>query len=112
MVTLPMGPIVRYIQNPLNPSVVIDLRHMLVVAYHGSLFGNSVEIMQGLGGLTSAYDHQDYFSNQLGYDFYGQYDNQISANPTAFAAFVQQFLLDRAGRSRNTDPDLIKQRGP
>ena len=112
MVTLPLGPTVRCIQDPLNPSVTIDLRHMLVVAYHGPLFGNSVEIMQGLGGLASAYDHQDYFSNQLGYDFYNQYGNQISANPTAFAAFVQQFLMDRAGRSRNTDPDLIKQRCP
>lgn len=111
-VSLPRGPSVRYIQDPLNPSVVIDLRHMLVVAYHGSFFGNSVEIMQGLGSLSSAYDHQDYFSNQLGYDFYNQYSNQISANPTAFASFVQRFLLDRTGRSRNTNPDLIRQRCP
>ncbi len=102
----------RYIQDPLNSSVIIDLRHMLVVAYYGPKAGNSVEIFQGIGNQPSAYDHQDYFSNELGYNFYNIYGSVFATNPQRFVELLQTFLLDANARSRNSNPTLIQQRCP
>ena len=115
---LSLGPIIRYIYDPLNPDVVIDLRHMLSVAYYGPGAGNSVELMQGWGGQASAYDHQDYYSNQLGYKFYRIYGSLFASQPSHFTQLLSDFLTGHASprgsvhRSRNTDPAMINQRCP
>lgn len=111
-IDMSMGPITRYIQDPLNPNIIIDLRHMLTVAYYGPAFGNSVEVIEGLGGHPGSYDHQDYFSNQLGYDFYSNYKSRIDANPSYFAYYLSDYLKDVSLRTHNTDPAAIKQRCP
>ncbi|TYZ05771.1 hypothetical protein FY528_20940 [Hymenobacter lutimineralis] len=118
MISLPYGPSIRYIRDPQNPDVIIDLRHMLVVAYQGPFAGNSIEIIQGMGSEQSAYDHQDYFSNSLGYRFYELYISQIRAQPSSFTSLVVQFLTQpqsqsgASHRTRNNDPNLINQRCP
>lgn len=118
MITLSKGPILRYIQDPKNPDVIIDLRHMLVVAYYGPSVGNSVEVIQGWNDEPSAYDHQDYYSNQLGYDFYHNYGSSVSSEPGRFLEFLNDFLTQPtngsglSNRSRNTNPALVNQRCP
>jgi len=111
-ISMSMGPNMRYIQDPLNPDVVIDLRHMLTVAYYGYAFGNSVEVIEGLGGHPGSYDHQDYFSNQLGYDFYRNYKDRIDTNPSYFAYYLSDYLKDASLRSPNTDPVAIDKQCP
>ena len=115
---LPLGPNMRYIHDPLNPDVIIDLRHMLAVAYYGQGAGNSLEMIQYTGNEPSAYDHQDYFSNNLGYDFYRIYGSSFASQPSLFVTLLQEFLtkqqssLGTPHRTRNTDPGLINQRCP
>lgn len=118
MVSLSMGPTLRYIRDPQNPDVFIDLRHMLVVAYYGPAAGNSVEVFQSEDGQASAFDHQDYYSNQLGYDFYNNYGSSVASEPGKFTELLEHFLTQPTSyrgvpnRSRNTDPALVNQRCP
>ena len=72
------GPDDRYIFDPLNKEAVIDLAHMLVVGREGKTIGNLNEHWQALRGrFDTAYDPQDYYSNDLGYKFYNYLDSQI-----------------------------------
>ena len=118
LISLSKGPILRYIRDPQNPEIFIDLRHMLVVGYYGPGVGNSVEVTQGLGGQPSAFDHQDYYSNQLGYDFYYNYGSSVASEPGRFLEFLNEFLTSPTSgrgipnRSRNTSPALVNQRCP
>lgn len=86
------GPAVRYVRDPLNPNAVIDLRHMLVVGQKGNFLGNTVELIQAIGGSASAANYQDYYSNHLGYQFYKAYGDKIAENPKMFLQYVYDFL--------------------
>ena len=95
----------RYIQDPLNPKLVIDMRHMLVIGKYGRAIGESVEFVQWLGQKESAFDDQDYFSNELGYAFYNEYGVALKYNPAALTDFLITFLFDRSKRNETSDPN-------
>lgn len=107
----PGGPNIRYITDPLVPSAVIDLRHMLVIGYYGAVVGNSVEMLQWVALNESGMDHQDYYSNQLGYDFYNQYGTDIKHNPSGFLDYLITFLYS-GNRSALNNPSRVKSRCP
>ncbi|WP_405206218.1 RHS repeat-associated core domain-containing protein [Aquimarina sp. LLG6339-5] len=68
------GPFYRYIRHP-NGKRVIDVRHALYVGIRGTDVGLVGEVVQwfqessGKSSETSAFDPQDFYSNQLGRDF-------------------------------------------
>ena len=88
----PGGPNVRYVQDPINPQAVIDLRHMLIIGERGQFTGNTLEMVQWAAGQASGGNYQDYYSNFLGYQFYQAYGAKLSNNPTSFADYVYEFL--------------------
>jgi hypothetical protein len=104
----PGGPTIRYIVDPLNPKVIIDLRHMLVIGYYGKIVGESVEVFQWLSNNESGMDHQDYYSNQLGYTFYTKYGQAIRTNPREFLSFLVTFLNSPWERDSLNHPNNVK----
>jgi hypothetical protein len=71
----PGGPRERYVRDPLNKNAVIDMRHMLVIGFVGRSGGDVYEALQSVmfwspGRMASAFNEQDYYSNQLGYAFF------------------------------------------
>lgn len=67
----PLGPEKRYVINPRDGNVM-DMRHVMVVGYgYGNPFGDLIEHLQNLRASTrpSAYDPQDYYSNEIGDSF-------------------------------------------
>ncbi|WP_339881300.1 hypothetical protein [uncultured Algoriphagus sp.] len=91
------GPFIRYFRDPQNPSVVIDLRHVLIVGSYWKWVGNLIERGQSAGGKEkTAFDKQDYFSNNLGYEFTNQYGKQIEQNPSKIAHYLKEFLVNRS----------------
>ncbi|MFY0626017.1 MAG: hypothetical protein JXR07_06975 [Reichenbachiella sp.] len=102
------GPNIRYISDPLNPNIIIDLRHMLIIGEHGRSTGESVEFIQWLGQNESAFDNQDYYSNELGYLFYEKYGEAISFNPEGLADYLITFLNDETMRNSSCDPNNCK----
>ncbi|WP_026948051.1 hypothetical protein [Algoriphagus marincola] len=103
----PAGPVIdfRYIKDPLNPSLIIDMRHFLVIGKFGRAIGESVEFLQYLAQYESAFDDQDYYSNELGYSFFKKYGNAVRTNPTATADFIVSFLSDPELRNSISSPD-------
>ncbi|MEZ5037265.1 MAG: hypothetical protein R2760_07225 [Chitinophagales bacterium] len=64
----------RYLYDPLYEGIVIDMKHFLNSIIYSSLLGNLKEEWQNLKGkTTSAYNPQDYYSNNLGNEFYKFY---------------------------------------
>jgi hypothetical protein len=57
----------RYVQTPGHPEAIIDMRHFQFVGPCGTAVGDLVEAFQGSQGLASAYERQDFYSNDLGY---------------------------------------------
>lgn len=82
---------------------------MLIVGAMGRAMGNSIEIMQGINGLSSAYDYQDYYSNELGYKFFEIYGQVINNNPYQFVTYLKQFLLSRMYRNEISNPDRCQE---
>jgi hypothetical protein len=103
------GPNIRYISDPLNPSIKIDLRHTLIVGAMGRTIGNSIEIIQGINGESSAYDYQDYYSNEIGYKFFEIYGDAINNEPFQFVTYLKQFLLSRMYRNEISNPDRCQE---
>ena len=67
----PKGPFENYIFDPIHKDVVIDVKHMLAAANSIRYMGNLNEWYQGnFGNKNSAYNPQDYYSNNLGYGFH------------------------------------------
>lgn len=67
----PLGPNKRYVINP-NDGNVMDMRHVTVVGYgYGHPFGHIIEHLQYQrpSSRPSAYDPQDYYSNDIGDSF-------------------------------------------
>ncbi|MDX5479836.1 MAG: hypothetical protein LPJ98_15425, partial [Cyclobacteriaceae bacterium] len=104
------GPLLefRYIQDPLNPGLIIDMRHMLVIGKLGRAVGESVEFIQYLGQYESAFDDQDYYSNELGYSFFQIYGEAVKRNPTATADYIVSFLANPANRNSISSPERCK----
>jgi hypothetical protein len=102
------GPGIRYVNDVLNPKNIIDLRHMLVIGYYGRAVGESVEMMQWLQDNESGFDSQDFYSNELGYQFYAEYGSAINANPTAFADYLISFLNKPSLRNAVSNPPDCK----
>ncbi len=60
----------RYVVDPVNPSYVIDMRHLLFVGvYLGRGVGAIIEEGQAIMDDPSARKWQDYWSNALGDEF-------------------------------------------
>jgi hypothetical protein len=92
------GPQIRYITDPYNPSsgAVIDLRHLIIIGSYRPSFGSAVEWGQSVFGQKSAYDQQDYFSNNLGYEFSRRYGQLINQNPANVAGYLREYLSNRS----------------
>jgi len=67
----PAGPSKRYVINPIDGKVM-DMRHVTVVRYgYGRTSGKLIEHIQyALRQYGSAYDLQDYYSNNIGHTFH------------------------------------------
>jgi hypothetical protein len=109
-VQLPKGPTVRYVRDPLNRNLVIDMQRMLVMGNWGLTTATSNEIVFYLlydannpNYTYNKYNDRDFFSLQLGVDFYTNYASQLATNPTNFAELVSEFLKDPAQRTTYTD---------
>lgn len=98
----------RYIQDPLNPSLIIDLRHLLVIGKFGRAVGESVEFLQYLAQYESAFDDQDYYSNELGYSFFQHYGEAVKRNPTATADYLVSFLTNPSYRNSISSPERCR----
>ncbi|UZD22082.1 hypothetical protein PBT90_01240 [Algoriphagus halophytocola] len=103
----PGGPLTsyRYVIDPLNPNLIIDMRHMLVIGRYGRAVGESVEILQWLSSEESAFDSQDFFSNELGYSFFKQFGGAIHSTPEYTTDFLRQFIYDASKRNDITTPE-------
>jgi len=79
---LPNGPSMRMVRNP-KDGKIMDMRHVMVVGFgstilncgnpiQGNIFGLGVELIQWIGPILgkdtrgSAFDKQDFYSNNLG----------------------------------------------
>ena len=96
---LPGGPEMRYVKNPLDGNVM-DMRHVLVVGFKGtSIGGLIVENLQYLTYRTrpSAYDKQDYYSNNIGSSFYNFYSHPASYSHRKrdFTTVLYQFIYGK-----------------
>lgn len=99
---LPLGPEKRYVTDPLTKKT-IDMRHMLVVGEWGNFPGLLVEIQQWLNNEPSAFNRQDFFSNQLGELFYNSYPASSFKDPIQtndFALKISNFLGNPRFRSK------------
>lgn len=67
------GPTNRFIIDPIYFNVVIDLKHFLYSIIRPSLFGDINEYIQERNNNPSAHNPQDYYSNNLGNEFYNFY---------------------------------------
>jgi len=95
----------RYVRDPLNPRLIIDMRHLLVVGRHGPAFGNSVEFAQWLAKNESGFDDQDFYSNELGYSFFEHYGEAINNTPEYTADWLITFLNDPKLRNETSNPN-------
>ena len=102
------GPSIRYISDPLNPNIIIDLRHLFIVGELGRAAGESIEIMQSITNNPSGYDDQDFYSNELGYYFFQNFGEAVKNNPTATADYLITFLNNPIFRNSTSSPERSK----
>jgi Ca2+-binding RTX toxin-like protein len=93
----------RYIQDPNNPGMVIDMRHFIEAAQFplslGEWAGAIVEIHQGTKGYPSAWEKEDYRSNFLGVVFRNNYydpNGNINEQFSEFFTDLQNKQLEGA----------------
>lgn len=98
----------RYVRDPLNPNIIIDMRHLLVIGNFGRSVGESVELIQWLANNESAFDHQDYYSNELGYSFFEHFGHAIKFNPSATTDYLVTFLNNPDFRNATSTPERCK----
>ena len=94
----PLGPNLRYLEDPLTKGKYIDMRHMLVIGERGQFEGLLTEIKQFLFRENSAFNKQDFFSNRLGERFYNNYYNPNSTE--GFAEQIKSFLKNPDARTK------------
>ncbi|MGJ3235164.1 hypothetical protein [Marivirga sp.] len=106
----PAGPLAdfRYIEDPLNSKLIIDMRHLLIIGKYGRAVGESVEFVQYLSNNESGFDDQDYYSNELGYKFYEIYGDAIDHSSDNIVDFLVTFLNDPAKRNEVSSPNKCK----
>ena len=76
----------------------------------GRVAGNALEIRQAMSESTrsSAYDDQDYYSNELGYAFFTEFGEAIKSNPTGLADYLITFLNDSTKRNSLSNPERCR----
>lgn len=87
---------------------------MLVVGALSEFDAYMVEWIQHMSNNVSAGNHQDYYANELGRQFYAYWSTARSPNTTNFATMLQQFLLDPTARTSGSlvDPAGVRARCP
>lgn len=86
------GPAMRYVRNP-HDGKVLDMRHMLIVGKLPTIVGNLLEVGQWLDGQPSGMNPQDFYSNNVGYQFYMQYSGILNYfYPREFTNQLQNFF--------------------
>lgn len=92
---MPLGPKARYVINPRDNNVM-DMRHVMVVGFGlGNPFGDIIEFGQSLipSKRPSAYNPQDYYSNDIGNSFawfYFQYASVTANWTTTFQSWMNK----------------------
>ncbi len=95
----------RYIEDPANPEVIIDMRHFFVIGSSvpsqaaSETYGLAVEIVQDIGNQKSAYNIQDYFSNQLGAEFFNEFYDPKSEQ--SLSEQLNIFFKERESEAQN-----------
>jgi RHS repeat-associated protein len=99
----PLGPKLRYLEDPLAPGKYIDMRHFMVIGKEGPGYGLANEIKQWFGREASAFNKQDFFSNELGERFFYTYYSPHSGQ--SYAEQVRSYLKNPKARTRMTTGD-------
>lgn len=92
------GPLKRYVEDPANPDRIIDMRHFLSIGDMGEIFGLGVEVFQSTNdrGRPSAFDLQDFYSNNLGKKFYNSnYYKEYETGDAEFHEALRNFFENR-----------------
>jgi RHS repeat-associated protein len=98
------GPEQRYVFDPANTDRVIDMRHFIIIGKGGELFGAGVEVLQSLRESTrgSAFNLQDFYSNELGKQFYdSSFYQQFENGEVNFDDAINLFFEDRINQYNN-----------
>jgi RHS repeat-associated protein len=97
---------IRYVIDPANPTMVIDMRHFFAVGgFGGECYGLLIEYFQWLQGVkgnaenaNSAFNPQDLFSNALGDEFVRNYQipGALQNDGKTTRDRLSQFFRDRS----------------
>jgi len=93
------GPTSRYVVDPANSDRVIDMRHFLSIGDMGEAIGLGVEVMQSTrdSWRPSAFDLQDFYSNNLGQQFYdSNFYQEYKSGDVDFSQALDSFFQNRA----------------
>ena len=84
----------RYVEDPGNPGVIIDIRHLMSSWKVGTTAGVLIEEGQAALGKESGNNPQDYYSNELGADFFNDHYNADSDK--SFGEQLNEYFTQRA----------------
>ena len=93
------GPTSRYVVDPANSDRVIDMRHFLSIGDMGEAIGLGVEVMQSTREIwrPSSFDLQDFYSNNLGQQFYdSNFYQEYKSGDAEFSQALDNFFQNRA----------------
>ncbi|MGI6292743.1 MAG: RHS repeat-associated core domain-containing protein [Bacteroidales bacterium] len=93
------GPTSRYVVDPANSDRVIDMRHFLSIGDMGEAIGLGVEVMQSTrdSWRPSAFDLQDFYSNNLGQQFYdSNFYQEYKSGDVDFSQALDNFFKNRS----------------
>jgi len=93
------GPELRYVFDPANSDRVIDMRHFLSVGDMGEAIGFAIEVVQSTSESwrPSAFDLQDFYSNELGAQFYNsEFYEEYKSGEVDFSQALSNFFEYRA----------------
>jgi len=93
------GPTSRYVVDPANSDRVIDMRHFLSIGDMGEAIGLGVEVMQSTRDRwrPSAFDLQDFYSNNLGQQFYdSNFYQEYKSGDVDFSQALDNFFKNRS----------------
>ncbi|MGY6561485.1 MAG: hypothetical protein ACXITV_05215 [Luteibaculaceae bacterium] len=93
------GPTSRYVVDPANSDRVIDMRHFLSIGDMGEAIGLGVEVMQSTreSWRSSSFDLQDFYSNNLGQQFYdSNFYQEYKSGAIEFSQALDNFFQNRA----------------
>jgi hypothetical protein len=92
------GPIARFVFDPANPDRVIDMRHFLSIGDMGEAVGLGAEVVQTTRAKwrPSAFDLQDFYSNNLGQQFYdSDFYQEYKSGDAEFSHALNNFFQNR-----------------